>query len=307
MHVSRSRTARWRALPLLLSASALAVAAFTLPQPSEAETAGQSHSAAERYLGRWNYDMPDYGTMTNIAVSDAPGRAEVPQVGDIVFTAEGADRVVGRTDVGCTWRFEATRASLELDPPGQLCHNPTSNVSYTVEEWTVTVTGRHARETIAAVSHRPGGEDFTFALDNGARTRAKEYDPRSADAFTGTWEYDPSDEASGLNMRTTFRTGPDGTPTVAVTPQQGHVVITGEYGDRITADTGDGCSWSLATRGGTAKLDPPIQTCTLSDSAAITMRSWTIAVDGDRQAAVMTGTDGNGDDFALSIGGLGRD
>lgn len=84
------------------------------------------------------------------------------------------------------------------------------------------------------------------------------------------------------------------------------VVLTAEDADTAIGRTGDGCAWSLVTRGGTAGLDPPIQTCTLSDSAAITMRSWTIATDEDRQAAVMTGTGGNGDGFALAIGSLGR-
>jgi hypothetical protein len=279
----------------------LALAAIGTPQPSQAE----HRTNSTKYLGRWNYDQPDRATMTNIAVSDLPGRSHTPQIGDIVFTAERAGRIVGRTDVGCTWRFQATHTSLELDPPSQLCHNPTSNIAYTITRWTVTVQGNHETETITATSHHRQG-DYTFALQNGARTKAPEYDPAAAAKFTGTWTYDPHDMAAGVNVRTTVRTAPDGTPTMQRTAEQGQVAITGDYGNRITARTGDGCTWSLVARGNTAKLDPPIQTCTLQDSTAITIRSWTIATDGRQQASVITGTDERGGNFAVSGGSLSR-
>lgn len=63
----------------------------------------------------------------------------------------------------------------------------------------------------------------------------------------------------------------------------------------------------LVARGNTAKLDPPIQTCTLPTSTAITIRSWTVATDGRQQASVMTGTDEHGGNFALGGGSLSRD
>lgn len=77
-------------------------------------------------------------------------------------------------------------------------------------------------------------------------------------------------------------------------------------GRGVTARTDNGCTWSLVARGNTAKLDPPIQTCTLPTSTAITIRSWTIATDGTQQASVMTGTDERGGNFALSGGSLSK-
>ncbi|WP_199618122.1 hypothetical protein [Paenibacillus alkalitolerans] len=262
-------------------------------------------NAVGKYLGRWNYDQPNRATMTNIATSNVPGRLQVPQIGDIVFTAEGPGRIVGRTDVGCTWRFKATPASLELDPPSQLCHNPTSNVAYTITQWTVTVEGVRENEIITAKSHRPEG-DYDFVLKKGARTKAKEYDPDATTKFTGTWAYDPADPATGVNIRTTVRTAPDSTQNMERSPERGHVTITRDYANRITARTDDGCTWSLVARGNTAKLDPPIQTCMLPTSTAITISFWTIATDGRQQASVMTGTDERGGSFALSGGSLSK-
>lgn len=300
MHYPKLATARRRVRGAVLLVMA---AAAVVPQLSQAEATEAESKVIGKYLGRWNYDQPDRATMTNIATSNVPGRERVPQIGDIVFTAEGQGRIVGRTDVGCTWRFKATRASLELDPPSQLCHNPTSNIAYTITRWTVTVDGAHETETIIAKSHHPD-RDYDFVLNTGARTKAKEYDPGATAKFTGTWTYDPADLATGVNIRTTFRRAPDGTTTPERTEEQGHVTVTRDYGNRITARTGDGCTWSLVARGNTAKLDPAIQTCTLPTSTAITIRSWTIATDGRKQASVMTGTDERGGNFALTIGSL---
>ncbi|NYI07942.1 hypothetical protein [Allostreptomyces psammosilenae] len=302
MHYPKPATT-WRVGGLLLLL--LAVTAIGAPWPSQAEARGDAPAAVEQYLGRWNYDLPDRATMANIATSDLPGRSRVPQVGDVVFTAEDARTVVGRTDVGCTWRFRVTPDSLELHPSNQLCHNPTAGVSYTIHQWTVTVGGARERETIVATSHHPQG-DYSFVLRDGTRTRADEYDPRAAAKFTGSWAHDPADLEEGVNVRTTVRTAPDGTRTVERSAEQGELTISRDYGHRITARTGDGCTWSLVARGNTAKLDPPIQTCTRSESGAITLRSWTIATDGVRQASVMTGTDEHGGEFALGGGSLHR-
>lgn len=279
----------------------LALVAVGVPQ---AGLADRPRHAGE-YQGRWNYDLPDPDTMTNIATSTLPGRSRVPQVGDVVFVADGTGRVVGRTDVGCTWRFAVTRRSLELDPPSQLCHNPTSRVAYTISRWTVAVDGAREVETIEATSHHSDG-DYAFVLEKGARTKAAEHDPTAAAKFVGAWTYDPADLAAGVNTRTTARTAPDGTRTLERTPEQGRVRITHDHGNRVTARTGEGCTWSLVARGNTAKLDPPIQTCTRSATSAITIRSWTVATDGGRQASVMTGVDERGGDFALGGGSLRR-
>ncbi|MFD0201247.1 MULTISPECIES: hypothetical protein [Saccharothrix] len=279
----------------------LALVVVGVPRAGQAE----QYRHTGEYLGRWNYDLPDPGTMTNIATSTVPGRSRVPQIGDVVFVADGPGRIVGRTDVGCTWRFAVTRGSLELDPPSQLCHNPTSRVAYTISRWTVAVEGAREVETIRATSHHPDG-DHAFVLEKGARTKAAEHDPTAAAKFAGTWTHDPADLAAGVNARTTVRTAPDGTRTREQTPERGQVTITLDRGNRMTARTGDGCAWSLVARGNTAKLDPPIQTCTRSATTAITTRSWTVATDGTRQASVMTGTDERGGDFALGGGSLSR-
>lgn len=308
MRYPKPATARWRVRRVLLLPLALAgaVLAGGVPQLSHAAAADHQSVGEGKYLGRWNYDQPDRATMTNIAQMNLPGRGQVPQIGDIVFTAEGAGRIVGRTDVGCTWRFKTTPTSLELDPPSQLCHNPTSNVSYTLTRWTVTVTGVHEKESLFGKSHRPE-RDYDFVLDKGARTKAEEYDPQATKNFIGTWAYDPADQAAGVNIRTTVRTAPDGTRTIVPSQEQGKVTITRDYDNRITARTDDGCTWSLVARGNTAKLDPPIQTCTRPTSTAITVRSWTIATDGGQHASVMTGTDEHGGSFTLNGGSLSRD
>jgi hypothetical protein len=283
-------------LPLTVATAAIACT----PQPSQAD---DRSTVVEKYLGKWNYIQPDRTTMTNITVSDAPGRTQVPTIGDLVVTAEGPDRIVGRTDLGCTWRFKATAASLELDPPAQLCHNPTQNVEYTVTQWTVTVDGDQEKETIRAKTHRPE-RDYNFLLENGVRTRTEEYDPQAAEKFTGTWAYDPADPAAGINMRATVRPAPDGTRPMQQSQEQGNVRIMRDYDNRITARTDDGCTWSLLARGNTARLDPAVQTCTRPTSTAITLRSWTITTDGRRQASMMTGTDEQGGNFILGTGSL---
>ena len=266
------------------------------------EPATSKAAPSAKYVGRWNYDHPDRDTMTNIAVSDLPGRHQVPQVGDIVLTADGADRVIGRTNVGCTWRFRATPTSLKLDPAHQLCHNPTSNVRYTIADWTVTVHGRHATETLSATSHHE--RDYTFEVKNGARTRTSEHGAGATVAFVGAWTYDPADEATGVNLRTTVRTAPDGSREVELSEEQGSVVITRDYGNRITARTDQACTWALVARGNVATLDPAVQSCTRSDTTAIILRSWTLSTAGSAQASTMSGTDEHGRTFTLSVGAL---
>ncbi len=284
------------ALPVLA-----ATAIVTVPGPAQAHAKpAQPTGGIAKYLGKWNYDQPDRTTMTNIAVI-RPGTMEAPQVGDIVFTARDHDTVVGRTDVGCTWTFKAGPAGLHLNPATQTCHNPTSNAWYTISTWTVTVNGDHEKETIKAVSPNPAG-NYDWQLDRGARTKAKEYDPRSAARFPGTWRYDAADPATRANIRVTRSTGSDGKPVVTQTPEQGLLTITGEYDNRITARTADGCTWTLLTRGNTAHLDPAVQTCVTSATAVVTLRYWSIASDGRRLATIIAGTDANDGEFYLNAG-----
>ncbi|MFJ4652173.1 hypothetical protein ACIP5Y_12990 [Nocardia sp. NPDC088792] len=235
-------------------------------------TATADSGRGDAYLGRWNYDFPDRASMINYATEDIPGAAPGPQIGDIVFTSSAAGRITGRTDVGCTWEFKTTVDELTLDPPGQTCHNPTYGYAYTTTAWTVRVRDDKETESITAVSHH-ADKDYTFDLAHGARTKAREDDPGAAQAFEGAWGYDG--------------------------PQPGNITVAKNYDDRLIARTGDGCSWTLISRGDTAKLDPPIQTCTQGDSA-VTLRFWTIAVAGDHELSTMTGTDAKGAAIAIS-------
>ncbi|MFI9510456.1 hypothetical protein [Nocardia sp. NPDC052566] len=260
--------------------------------------------AARPYLGKWNYDQPDSAAAINMATLELPnGPQRAPQIGDVVYTLEPGntlgDTVIGRTDVGCTWRFRVDRDAMRLDPPAQLCHNPTSNIAYTITSWTATVSGNHMSESITAKSHRPD-RDLDFALEKGARTRTAEADAAGVAAFVGTWTYDPAEPATRRNLRTIRGPGPG----ITEIPERGAVTITADYDNRITARTSDGCAWTLLTRGNTAKLDPPVQTCPRPAGATITLRSWTIATDGRRQDAALMGTDESGAAFALMAGNL---
>lgn len=295
---------RWSRRLALLS---LGLASVVVPVAAAANTVSDTASPdAGAYLGKWNYDQPDRATGTNIAEVDVPGAPRlVPQIGDIVFTSAGDGRVIGRTDIGCTWTFRVAASSLELDPAAQLCHNPVLHASYTVTRYTVTVAGTRMQEFITATAHLPQGES-EFLLAKGARTRTREYDPSAAEQFTGTWVYDPADPAGPVNIRISQYPQADGTTQVVTSPEQGEVTITQDFENRVTAHTSDGCTWSMLARGNTAKLDPPVQTCTLASSAAITIRYWTIASDGRRQSTLITGTDERGGDFVLNPGSLTR-
>ncbi|MEE3851238.1 hypothetical protein VZC37_12890 [Gordonia sp. LSe1-13] len=264
-----------------------------------------SQSRVDRYLGKWNYDQPDPSSGLNMAELALPtGPQQAPQVGDVVFTRDpqnpDGDIVIGRTDVGCTWRFHAGEDALRLDPPAQLCNNPTSNVSYTITSWTATVDGDAMTEKITAKSHR-ADRDLDFALPTGARTRTDDGDGAAVSAFVGTWRFDAADPASMRNI--SIVRGADG---VRPTPEQGAVLMTADYGNRITAQTDDGCVWSMLVRGNTAKLDPPVQTCPRPGNTTRTIRSWTAASDGTRQTAIVHGTNEQNAPFTLGYAAMQR-
>jgi hypothetical protein len=266
-------------------------------------TAGARPASTEQYLGRWNYDHPDRTTKRNIVVIDLPGAPlEVPQIGDIVFSRDPGGGIVGRTDQGCTWRFEVVGDALKLRPRSQTCHSPVSNLSYTIHEWTVTVSGRHEQERFVATSHHPQG-DVDAVLEHGRRTKADESDPQGMSRFLGTWDYDPADAGSGVNIRTTQVVGPDGNVEMVESAQTGSVTFTRDHGNRVIAQTDDGCTWALMVRGNTAKPDPAVQTCRVRDSQ-VTLKFWTTASDGQQQASWMTGVDEHGNDYIVSIGAL---
>lgn len=289
-----------------LAAAALAAAALAatlLPGQAHAQSAHQAADGIGKYLGTWNYDQPDRATMTNIAVLH-PGALLSPQEGYIVFTPHGDDAVVGRTDVGCTWTFAPGQDGLHLDPATQTCHNPTLDVWYTISSWTVTVAGRHEKETIKATSPSPIGT-FSWVLQNGTRTRADD-GARSAWRFAGEWRYAAPDPATGQNIRVTRYTGPDGKPVVTQTGEQGVVTITRDYAGLLTARTQDGCTWTLQASGNLAELDPAVQTCMTSAASDVVLRYWAISSDGHQQFTTMAGTDAQGHDFTIGAGALSK-
>jgi hypothetical protein len=314
-----SRTFPWRRLVFAVLAL---VGAFALTGPAaQAETPEASSSASGNSpLGRWNYDQPDSDGTRNIALLRCPEGStpatcvparpdgqplEIPQVGDIVFTEEGGE-VVGRTDLGCTWRFTRTATGVEMTDPGQYCFNQVYGVGYTITRWSVEIHGNHQHEVITALSHRPTG-DLEFVLEDGRRTRAPE--PSRLEAtlrYAGTWEYTPADFTAGVNVVITHP-GPDGQP-VGYSAQTGAVSFTANRDGTITARTPDGCRWTLVARGNTAELAGDEQTCQLPGET-VTVKHWAIASDGFRQASVLQGTrdaGGSTSGFLLTIGSLRR-
>ena len=237
--------------------------------------------AAHGYLGVWNYDQPDFTTMTNIAVVSCPAgtascagtpELEFPQIGYIVFAAGPHGTVTGRTDQGCTWRFARHRGGLELSPASQYCFNHVVGSGYTITRWSVTFSG--ARET---PSSRPA------TCLTGTTTSSARRPPNPGREPAGHRErlhrklaLRPGRPAPGLNIQTISYTEPDGQVKIVYETLTGQVTFTAGYDDLITARTPDGCRWTLLTRGNTAELQPAHQTCHLHGSDT-TLTFWAIA------------------------------
>lgn len=274
--------------------------AFHRPPPSPA-----------KYLGTWNYDLPNSTTMRNIAVISCPATnpecpvlpggelpsLQIPQIGTILFTLNPNGTITGRTDQGCSWTFQVEPNALALTGP-QTCFNHVIGSAYTITTWTVTITGDHEAETLIATSHQSDG-DWNFVLQSGARTRADISDPRDdTKRFTGTWTYDPANPQTQDNIVTT--TAADGSTTES--PEVGTVLFTKTGNHSIAAHTADGCTWALQVHGNTAELQPADQVCQLPDSTE-TMTFWSIASDGHTEDTVITGLTPTST-FALSVGSL---
>ena len=273
-------------------------------------TAFVSRTAVAKYLGMWNYDEPDLGTMTDIAVITCPASEkscagspplQFPQIGFVVLSPGPHGSVIGRTDQGCTWRFAARPRDLALSPAGQYCFNHVVGSGYTITRWSVTVSGQHEQESITAISHL-GGADYNFVLQNGRRTRVTGQ-PSPTGPFTGDWSYDPADQETGLNIKTTIHTGPGKQVQMARSEVSGDVTITTTLG-QLETRAPDGCRWDLVARGNTAELRPAVQTCVLGDSTE-TLTFWSIESSGNHQVSIMAGTIGQGS-FVLGDGGLTR-
>jgi hypothetical protein len=300
---------------LLLPAVALlsGLMACTNANATNANATQAAHGGT-KYTGTWNYDQPDSTSLRNIAVLSCPASnpecptepggarpsLEFPQIGNITFSKNNDGGITGHTDQGCTWYFKVEAHSLELTS-AQTCFNKVVDSSYTITTWSVSVAGRHEKETLIATSHQPTG-DWDFVLRTGVRTKV---DPAGRlDAtrrFTGRWTYAPAVPPL-VNIVTNV--GQDG--QVTQVPRTGAVVFTKRNNHTVTARTADGCRWHLRTRGNTAELQPAGQTCRLSASTE-QLNFWSIASDGKRQASIMNGViekDGEQSTFVLSVGSL---
>jgi hypothetical protein len=125
----------------------------------------------------------------------------------------------------------------------------------------------------------------------------REHDAFAA-RFLGTWSYAPPD-ATGGNLEQVSCAGSP--PTFA--PRVGSYSITRSAAGRVRVAADDGCEWTLDVRGNTAHLAPAPQSC----PAAGTLAFWSLASDGERAFAVMSGTRSAADascDFLLATGKL---
>ncbi|MFI7068534.1 hypothetical protein ACIBL3_46630 [Kribbella sp. NPDC050124] len=298
---------------LTLGAAAVPAAALASQRPHESPDVTE-------YVGRWNYDLPDRDDGINVAELkclaaepdcpspfpfQAPGSTvQLPQIGDIVFWPGAEGTVIGRTNVGCTWRFAVHERSLELADGPQYCFNQVIGSGYTLTRWSIAVTGPQERETIAGVSHHPA-RDYQFVLADGRRTKVD--DSKRTDTtrlFTGDWEYDPPNPDANINIGIYRNTGSGGAPTAR--PQTGRLTVTSASAHTVAVRTPDGCRWDFAVRGNTAALHPAGQTCQLPD-ATVAISFWTIASDGKHQASVIRGSiqeDGQTSTYALTGGAL---
>jgi hypothetical protein len=246
-----------------------------------------------KYAGMWNYDQPNASTGTNVGTIQCPAREKagqafvlvVPQIGNLTMTQKEDGRLEGKTDQGCTWTFKDDGSSSELNPTPQSCFNKVIGSSYTITHWAIQVDGNHETESIEAKSHLPMG-DCDFALKQGSRTRAEGSD--SSRLFVGDWVYDAPNPQTHSNMLQTMYQGAGDHPSPGAAPQTGLVSFSKAGEHRLTAHTGDGCTWRLDVYGNTALLPPP-QTCEVAGSK-ITMNHWSIASNGEQQNTIMNMT-----------------
>src|SRR5262245_51440831 len=281
---------------LLVGLIAVVTAAVGVMVPaSPAAASVQREPGLHQYLGVWNYDKPDPATLNNVAVLSCPSPGsgcadvplplplEIPQVGNVEFTAAADGTVLGRTDQGCTWKFVVTPDSLELASTTQTCFNQNIGSSYTITRWSVTVTGNHERESIVSISHQPNGVDLIATMDSGSRTRVRGVGGfRSFSRFLGRWTYDPADFHTLRNVVSTDH----GTAY----PAEGTISFTSDVYGTIVAHTPDSCRWTLSVQGNTAELDPAMQTCHLAQGT-VSLRYWAIATDGLHDNTFMSGSE----------------
>jgi hypothetical protein len=254
-------------------------------------------------LGAWNYDQPNVQSGVNMAQIDCPlangspaFSTIIPQIGNVVFSKR-ADRIVqGKTDQGCTWTFAVEGSTAELSPAAQTCFNDVIGSSYTITKWSITLSGFHETEDIAATSHL--AVDCAFGLPQGNRTKADA--PGSPDPttpFLGTWTFG-SAGPSGANVANTMCTALDGGASRMQEPQVGTLTVAKQGADTIAATTADGCTSTLSVVGNTAELAQGA-TC----SQALSPSFWSMATDGQTLVEIVGGTE-QGCGFLLTNGWL---
>ncbi len=251
-----------------------------------------SSPSMQKYLGYWNYDLPNLTTLNNVGVLSCPdggGQCDpllplplkLPQVGWVLFSPGPNGTVNGHTDQGCTWNFRVTATDLELSSTTQTCFNPAVGSVGNITKWSVTVDGNKEHEEIFAVSHQPNGVDLIAPMKSGSRTRVNGVGgTASFSHFLGKFSYDPAD-TSTLTNEQIGNTG--------ISPEQGIVQFTKKNYGTILAHTPDGCTWTFAVQGNTGELDPATQTCYLT-SGDISFHYWAIVTDGIHMDTFRAGT-----------------
>ena len=284
--MSHSST-RWTAIAAL----SIAVACGPAATPALAQHAAAS--AADQYLGTWNYDQPDAASMTNIATMDLFGyRPDIPQIGTVTFSRAADGEVLGHTDQGCTWHFTPVPGALEMTSTNQYCFNHVIGSGYNIDRWRVTVHDGVEHETLHANSYLAGAT-FSFELNDGRRTNAAAgTQADTARRFSGTWTYDHGGFPTNVATNSLF------VPVMLTpTPMTGPVTFA-TNGGTVTARTAEGCDWTFQARGNTAELTPAVQHC-----GATTLTFWSIASDAGHQTDIVAGTD-HGTPFMVTSGAL---
>jgi hypothetical protein len=301
-HLRKSRALRprrWTVAAALTGALAGSIAISA--QAGAAPSGPKPLAGTAKFLGRWNYRMPEPSTGLNIAVVSGTGFSEqFPQIGWVDFTQDADGEVTGTTDQGCAWQFALEAGELQLATQGQRCANKVIGSTYQMNRWTVNVTGNREHEYIQASSFLPNGT-FNFTLARGARARVNPASRQDvAGRYAGEWTFSPADPATEVNIESVVSASGQSSEQ-AVT---GSVSITRTGRHSILARTANGCAWKLKVAGNTAEL-AGTQTCQLPGDSSQTYSFWSMAVRGRHEDAVLAGsdiTDGTPSEFLLATG-----
>lgn len=247
-------------------------------------------SQQERFVGTWNYALPNDTTGLNIAALDCPASENapalqlgIPQIGNIALSAFAEDMLSGTTDQGCMWSFKVTDGHAELNPPAQTCFNPVIGSGYTITHWSLDLTEQDdavASEHVIAVSHHE--VDCSFVLAAGRRNKVASSATRAdVAAFEGHWSYQVPD-ASGVNMAQLTCDG----AAPSFEPLLGALDITALDAQTIAVRTPEGCSAQLHVQGNTAELVADSSDCA---GKGVLPEHWSMASDGVALYQVVSG------------------